>query len=1068
MIKNILLLLFFACCASSLKAQQHPIKGIVVDTAGNPLLNATVTSIHEHITVLNKDMGFTISLNQLPDTLVVSSIGYETKKVIVNSYVHNYTISLNDITEKLQDVTVNTGYQSIPKERATGSFTFINNATLNQQAGSNILKRLDGVASGVLFPKQQLQNGPTNDFTIRGFSTINGPKDPLIIVDNFPYEGSIDNINPNDVESITVLKDAAASSIWGVRAGNGVIVITTKSGKQNQPLKISFNASTTVTGKPSLAELDLMSSSDYINVEQNLFSKGYYDSYLSDNYYYPAVSPVVEILNNERNGTISAEDANKLIDGYRGIDTRDQYEKYMYRKEAVQQYALNLQGGTNKTTYFFSAGYDKELNNLKADNNRITIRTSNTYKPIKNLEFSENIQFTKGMNVSGEPDYGSIRVGRWALPYLQLADQNGNALAVTKNYRQAYIDTAGNGKLLDWNYYPLTDWEHNKTNTSQTDILANFGIKYEPISGLTASLLYQYERQNTDSRTLQDEQSYAARDVINRFTQIDPSGNINYIVPLGGIQSVFNSTLESQNIRGQLSFDKTFNKHAVNAIAGTEIRQAHNTGNGSSFYGYDDNTLIYSNIDYVNAYPTYINGSYATIPNISGLTDGLNRYVSLYMNGSYTYDNRYIVSLSGRRDASNLFGVSTNNKWNPLWSTGVGWNISKEKFYHADWLSYLKLRATYGISGNTDPSRTGVTTLVYGSGSYPSNLPTSRVNQFPNPDLKWETIKMFNIGIDFSLRNQSIAGSLEGYVKKGVNLYGNAPFDYTAGLNGQLTIMRNVADMNGRGIELTLTTKNIDGQLKWNTQFLFSYNNSKTAKYYMDSTIHSASYVSDGVIINPMVGQALYSIVGYKWGGLDPQTGDPQGYYQNKISTDYYNITQNTPLTDLVYKNAIPVYFGNMINTFKYKGFELDFNISYKLGYSFLKSTINYGGLYNGGVTVGSSDFEKRWQKPGDEKFTNVPSEVYPANSYRDMLYNYSSANILKGDNVRLQYINLSYNLSSKLQTLRTLHLNNVRLYLNITNLGILWKANKAGIDPDYVGTPIQGKSYTLGLNINF
>jgi len=1053
---------------SSWSQDENVIKGRVIDAETSmPLIGCNV-SLHKSRTYAQTDAQgfFTIQIKSVQDTLIISHVQYVSVRKPVTKGANNMLIDMMQLSKMLGDVVVNTGYQSIPKERATGSFAQIDNATLNQQVGSNILNRLDGVASGLLFPKQQLQNGPTNGFTIRGFSTINGPKDPLIIVDNFPYDGDINNINPNDVESITILKDAAASSIWGVRAGNGVVVITTKSGKRNQPLKISFNSSVTLTGKPSLSKLGIMSSSDYVDIEKDLFSKGFYDSYLSDNYYFPAVSPVVEILNKEKNGLLSSDDANKLLDSYRNINLNDQYEKYMYRSEAIQQYALNLRGGTDKTTYFFSAGYDKDLNTLSADNSRITIRSNNTYKPFKNFEFSAGLQFTKGVDFSGKPDYGSIRVGQWAIPYIALADKNGNALPVTKNYRQAYIDTAGGGKLLDWNYYPLTDWEHNKTTNNQSDVLANFGIKYQPVQGITASILYQYERQSTDSRTLQDQESYAARDMINRFTQIDPSGNVNYVVPLGSILLLNNATIESRDIRGQINVDKAFNKHSINAIVGGEIRQAHTMGNGSSFYGYDDNTLIYSNVDYLNAYPTYINGSYQTIPNISSLTDVLNRYVSVYANGSYTYGNRYIVSFSARRDASNLFGVSTNNKWNPLWSTGLGWNISNEKFYHAHWLPFLKLRATYGISGNTDPSRTGVVTLVYGNPGYPNNLPISRIDQFPNSDLKWEKSTMMNIGLDFRFNKQIVTGTIEGYLKKGINLYGSAPFDYTAGLNGQATIMRNIADMKGEGIEITLNTKNIDRELKWNTQFLFSYNNSKTTKYYMDSSLLSGSYINGGVVVDPIVGKPLYGIVGYKWGGLNPQNGSPQGYFNGQLSTDYYNITQNTPLSKLVYKSAIPTYFGNVVNSFICKQFEFDFNISFKFGYYFLRPSLSYSGLFTNGASVGSADFEHRWQQPGDEKHTNVPAENYPPNNYGDILYDYSSINILKGDNIRLQYINLCYNLNNRNSFIKNSHINNVQFYVNISNIGIIWKANKEGIDPDYVGSPIQGRSYSFGLRI--
>ncbi|MGH2624972.1 MAG: hypothetical protein ACRDE7_14990, partial [Sphingobacterium sp.] len=336
------------------------------------------------------------------------------------------------------------------------------------------------------------------------------------------------------------------------------------------------------------SKLGLMSSSDYIDVEKELFSQGYYDSYLTDNTNYPAVSPVVEILNKQKAGLLTTDEANRLMNSFRSVNLTDQYGKYMYRKRAYQQYNVNLQGGSNKMTYFFSAGYDQDMSSLSADNDRITIRSNNTYTPLRSLEFSANIQLTKDNISTGKPDYGVLRVGRWSIPYISLADKSGNPLPVARNYSQLYIDTAGGRKLLDWNYYPLTDWQHDKTNTVQTDVLASFGIKAHPLSGVTANVLYQYERQNGDARTLQDPESYGARNLINLFTQIAPSGEITYILPQGGILSAYNTTVESQSVRGQLGVDKTLGKHVINAIAGGELRQVHSFTNGNSFYGYDD------------------------------------------------------------------------------------------------------------------------------------------------------------------------------------------------------------------------------------------------------------------------------------------------------------------------------------------------------------------------------------------------------------------------------------------------------------------------------------------------
>lgn len=1042
------------------------VKGKVVNEKGEPVEGVTVNvKGTSKATVTDTDGEFALNVDK-DAVLVFSHVSMETFEVKVNGKT-DLAIHLKTKLRALGDVQVvaNTGYQTVKPNEVTGSITVLNTKVINQQVGTNILSRLDGVSSGVLFPKQKLQDGP--NFMVRGLSTINGPKNPLIVVDNFPYDGDINNINPNDVESITILKDAAAASIWGARAGNGVIVITTKKGKINQPLKIGLNSDIIISEKPELSSLRIISSSDYINLETFLFDNGYYDSYLNNSSSYPAVSPIIEILDKRKAGLITSADSTAQFDNYKNIDARDQFSKYMYENGVTQQYALNLSGGNRNIAYYLSAGYNKILDQLHAVSDRYTFRSENTYTPLKNLFISLGVQYTQSQSSNGKPGYGSVSINQqWQLPYLQFADNFGNPLSVAKNYRDSYTDTAGVGQLLNWKYFPLDDWKHNTTKNNQQDLLANIGLNYKLQNGLGFEIKYMYERQNLDSKNLQDLQSYDARDVINTFSLLDrSSGNITYQVPLGGVLNVSNSTLESQNFRTQIDYSKSWHKHSITALAGAEVRQSHTTGSINRIYGYNDNTLVSANVDLVNSYPTFINGGYRNIPGGLSLNDQLNRFVSVFGNAAYTYKNKYTLSLSIRRDASNLFGVNINNKWNPLYSVGGSWAVSNESFYKFDLLPYIKIRATVGYSGNTDPSRTGVLTLVLSNPLPISNLPSSRVNQFPNPDLRWEKVKMINVGVDFQSARQIITGTFEGYLKRGIDLYGAAPFDPTAGLNGQSSLVRNVANMKGSGFDVTINSQNLEKIIKWNSSLLFSYNVNKTTSYFVDSNSRSSSFINTGFLISPVLYKPLYSIVAFRWAGLDA-TGNPQGYSGKDISTDYSTITQQTKKEDLIYKTALPKFFGNLINTFSWKGFGLTVNISYKLGYYFLKPTISYSQLFGGGAYIGSSDYTNRWQHPGDEKFTNIPSFVYPANNNRDIFFTYSEINILKADNVKLQYINLSYDFDKKL--FDKLPIQQLQIYINASNLGVLWKANKENIDPDYISSPIPGKIYAVGIRANF
>jgi TonB-dependent starch-binding outer membrane protein SusC len=1074
MLTKIFLLLTCALVMIKGYSQTREIRGRVTNEQGEPVVGATILLKGHKNAVATGPKGEFMIKNAGPgSTIIVTHIGFEKLEHKISGETSLFLV-LKISRSELNNVEVlySSGYQNIPQERATGSFVQIDNKTLNEQVGTNILDRLNGVASSVLFDNTKtISPERTLNLSIRGLSTINGPQDPLVVVDNFPYDGNIDNINPNDVESITILKDAAASSIWGARAGNGVIVITTKKGKLNEPLKIGVSANMIVAQKPDLFYLPQMKSSDYIGVEEMLFNQGFYAGMLSDPNM-PALSPAVEILNSQQNGTISAADASAALAALGKVDIRNQYDKYFYQQAITQQYNLNIRGGSGNTTYLISGSYDKNADQLDNKTERLNFHLENTYKPTKNLTFLTGVLFTSLNTQSGKPSYGSITVGGRPIPYLSFEDANGNPIAVNKDYRGGYTDTAGDGKLLNWKYYPLTDWQHNTTNSTEQDLLANLGLSYQLMKGLSVDLKYMYERQNTLTRNLEDAESYAARNLVNLFSQIDPNtGIVNYIIPIGGILNYSNATIESQNIRGQLSYNQAWGNQRIAGIAGAETRQTHSMSNANTAYGYNDDNLTFSNIDFVNPYPEYLNGNPAYIPNGLAFTDVLNRFVSYFSNAAYTLREKYTLSVSFRKDASNLFGVNANQKWTPpFFSTGISWDISKEPFYRPTLFPFLKLRATYGVSGNVDLSNSAYTVMSYQGTNQFTNLNQGLITQFSNPDLTWERDGQFNIGLDFGSRKQIISGSLEYYHKRGTDLLGPSLIDYTAGL-GTTTVTKNVAAMIGNGVDFILKSKNIDRKFKWVTNFLFNYNNNQTTSYYFPDGVLTASYytgLGNGSSIGPLIGKPLYSIISYKWGGLDNQ-GNPQGFLNGSMSTDYNSIFNSAgnikDSQNIVYSGpATPVFFGSIGNSFSWKGLSLTANITYKLGYYFRKSSISYDALFNDGI--GHSDFEKRWQNPGDEKLTHVPSMIYPNDANRDEFYLSSSVNVDRGDHIRLQFINLSYDLNKSL--LKGFPFQSVQCYVNASNLGILWRANKDGLDPDYANSTPAPKTIALGFRANF
>ena len=1057
----ILFLLLSLLSFKGFSQDQVMVYGEVKDENNKPIHGATIKSRHHPQQAATDALGrFKMFVTGI-DTIIVTYVGYKPETRVIDSKLASILrIAMVPQLNELKEILVSTGYQDIPKERATGSFYKLDNHLINQRVSSDIISRLDGLTSGLQIDRR---NPDQQTIQIHGLSTLNiNAADPLIVLDNFPYSGDINNINPNDIESITVLKDAAASSIWGARAGNGVIVINTKKAKSNQPLSVSFNANVTVKPKPDLFSANTLAVSTYIDVEKNLFTQGYYDNLFSDPTF-PGVSQVALLLKQAKNGEITESQANRQIDQLRTKDVRNDFQKYIYRNAVTQQYYLNITGSSKSIRYLVSAGYDKENNTLRGnDNGRVTIRSNNQIDLTRNWLLSTDVILTRTNSTNNSPGaYGSYRFGSTTIsPYASLRNADGTPAEIDLYHTKAFTDTAGNGRLLDWKYRPLQELANNDNRSSMTDMLLNLGTSYKIFNWLRADVKYQYEQSWTSGNNLQNINSYYTRDIINTFTQLSDIGAI-YPVPKNGILYSNDQIRKQQAVRGQLNFDHTWGvKHQLSAIAGSEIREARTNSLIQTTYGYDPNTLTTTGVDFANQYPTY-NDIYGDSYISYGTSRAalLNRFVSVFANATYTYDDKYSISGSARRDASNLFGVQTNQKWVPLWSTGLLWRLDREKFYNISWLPQLNLRITYGVSGNVLPNESALTTIQYLNASLnPIRIPFVSISSPPNPHLRWEQVRNFNTGVDFSLFDNRITGSLEYFTKHSLDLLNPVKLDGTVGFS---LASQNSATIFSRGIDIVLNSNNLSGRLKWRTNLLFSCINFKTTKNLYPPT--PEGLVSDGLIILPILNQNPYNIVSYKWAGLDPATGDPQGFVNGVISKDYGAILQNPLEQQVVSGPALPPLFGTLRNTFEWDRFSLAFNLSYKFNYYFRRPTTSYSDLINSGVAY--NDYEQRWQHPGDEQHTNIPSFIYPGNQQRDQFYRFASVNVEKADNIKLQEIYLSYDIRPA-KPLLGIKSMSVYLFANQLNL-IVWKANNIGIDPDVMYNYKPPVSISAGIKAN-
>jgi len=1042
-----------------IRSKDFILRGTILNEKQETVPGATIISRGEgkpSTAISDESGGFSIMLGKQDTSLVFSSINYETKEVHYNGEKEIVVQVKAKILELAGAVVAHTGYQDVPKERATGSYSQVTNPVINRAVSTNILDRLDGVTSSLIFNKNPVPGTNQSVMTIRGRSTINGNPDPLIVVDNFPYSGNISNINPEDIESITVLKDAAAASIWGAFSGNGVIVMTTKKGKYNQGKKWSFTTSVTVGEKPDLYYQPIMSSKDYIEVEEFLFGKGFYDS-KETSPGHPALSPVVEQLIRARDTPAVASDAMARIDALKKVDTRRDLDKYFYRHSFDQLYALNFSGGGKRDHYYISAGLNRDLSNLVRNQfSRITLNGSNTWSILpKRLEMTTDVSVALSRQQNDNIGYTVLQY-----PYLKLVNANGSALPVVNGLRATYVDTVGGGRLLDWHYRPLDELHNADDVTRFYDYRANIGLQYTILKGLNAHVYYQYQHGRSDEKNFQSLLTYSTRDLINSYTQVNSAGQLSYPIPKGGIMDENSNKYDAHNVRLQLNYDHTFGAdHQLNALAGWELRDVEGHVDNTRLYGYDPASQKSDSVDYKQTFFQYYTGGSARIPYQELHYSTSDRFLSYYANASYVYKQRYIMSASVRRDESNLFGVKTNQKGVPLWSAGLAWEISRENFYRMDWLPFLKLRITNGANGNVDRAVSAYTTAQFSGFSNDYGAPYGTIINPPNPSLRWEKINIFNVGLDFASQNNRIEGSVEYYVKSGKDLIGQTVMDPTTGVN---VFTGNTANMKAHGWDFAFHTRNLTGKFRWSSDWLFSYVRDKVTHYtaiqpYVDLYFQSTS-------LNPLVGHPLYSIYALRWMGLTG-SGEPLGLYNGHPDTSY-NVIINFPVDSLVYKGpANPPFFGSWRNTFDWKQFELSFNIIFKLGYNFRRNSIRYVDLYNG-VSKGNPDYELRWQKPGDEKITSVPSLVFPSNYPRDEFYTYSEALIEKGDHIRLQDIKVSYALPKA--SYRRLPVQAIRFYLYLNNIGILWRANHKGIDPDYINGIPNPRTLALGCKMEF
>jgi TonB-linked SusC/RagA family outer membrane protein len=1032
------------------------IRGKVITKDGQPLPGVVIAEKGTSNKTATNGIGEYGLRNVADDAvLVFSYIGYQTQEIATKGATGPLNVTMVETDNKLEEVSivVSTGYQNLPKERATGSFSFVDQKKLaiTNLGATDFAKGLEGLVPGLLV-------GPDGTMQMRGVSSIKkDTRGVLIVVDGFPIETGNFTVNPNDIENISFLKDAAAASIWGVRASNGVVVIKTKSGMANDGKAVfNFTSNLSVTSKPDFSFQRLASSSDYIDAEVESIKRGWISFANADNNAYSLVGGLFYKNFKDQNG-FPMSMVNSGLDQLRQYNSLNEQDLF-YRKAVQRQLNLSVRGGTEKYMFAISSLYTKELTNLVGNNNdNLILNFKNSLQVLPKVVLSLGINSTYVRNEGSNTGYAFDSSN----PYTRILDDNGNYVSRTSRVPDHMKQSYYNNGYLSWDDNALQNMQNTKTKKNTFASRINVGADYEIIKGLNFSSQFQTELRHTNRESLQGIDAYYPRLLANTFRVASTNGSFVNKFPVGPI---FDKDKEDQNswtFRNVVNLDKQFGTdHAINAIAGMELRKVGFTSNTERYYNYNPKALTSDNIDLaaLSIYQPDAFGGYSNYTWLPLFVDRDRRFFSLFANAAYTYKNRYTVSGSIRTDQSNLFGTDPKYRYRPLWSAGASWNMTKEDFMNSvGFLDKLIVRATYGINGNIGNSS------PYPIASTGKNFNTQEnMLTFKNPEnqaLRPEKTASTNFGIDFSVLNNRLSGSVDLYKKKSYDLLSNSILDPTTGFK---SAEKNTASMTNHGVELNLNARILEGDVRLDADFNFGYNKNKVTDVLTPNKTASAYANAEGQI----VGLPISYLYSYRWAGLSSK-GEPQIYDTNG-NIKSWSTARLTDINALKYIGTMdpPVYGGMMINV-GYKGFTFSPQFTFKMGHVMRLSATKTD--MTPGVT---SDIANRWQNPGDEMHTNIP-RMFDRLSI-DAKWNdyYRKSDVWTDDAsfIRLRSMSLSYQMPKKF-------LFNVFTAASLTaqaNNVWLWTANKQGLDPDYVnlftgsiGFP-PVKNYVFSLNLNF
>lgn len=772
------------------------IKGVILDAkTQEPLIGASVMDVHNQKgTVTDLEGQFTLVVNENTKKLEISFIGYKTSSIKLDN--RNTLRILLDEDSQLLDEVVVTGIQTIEKGRATGAYNIVNQEDMKNIYSTSLSEKLEGAVPGLYLDKD-------NNMTIRGLSTLNANTKPLIVVDGFPLESSELNLNPNDIAQVTVLKDAASASIWGIRAANGVIVITTKRGDKGR-VSVNYSGTLTSSGAVDWDDLHILSSDQYVKARfESILDQGISGAA------YNGLNELEKIYSQYNQGNITLDNAWSQVNELGRFNNAKQITDNFYRHAFTQQHNVSLSTGGERSSTYLSFSYDQsKTHEVGNEYNKFNLLVNNDFKLHRTFTVAVGLRGTYRNSKNNSIDMTGYE------PWQRILNDDGSYYNEYNGVSEEWASDCLALGMRDWHKNTLEMMRMNDNRTKDYNLSTTLKLNWTPIEGLEISSQGSYEFGHIQGTQFYSEEHYTTRDLTNRFTEVEvvdghPVAILeNHLPTSGGIKNLNDTHLYSYSIRNMISYTDSFKDFNYKVMAGNEIYSLEGNNYSNWLWGFDPDLLTSQSINLA----TLQSGVYGYNGRTQNLdesysptyTETLERYVSYFGTANIGYKNRYDVFASVRLDQTNLLTNASKFRNNPSWSVGGKWDIHKEQFFKADFVNALSLRVSYGLTGNIDKS-TGPDIVAEALSDYSiPSLNYLMVTNPANPQLGWEKTYSWNAGADYMLFNNRISGSVDFYHKLSKGLLADVDIDPTTGWS---KIFKNSATVRNVGLDLALNAR---------------------------------------------------------------------------------------------------------------------------------------------------------------------------------------------------------------------------------------------------------------------